>query len=107
MNQIIIMTNQINQQNYIKKMEDLIKTITETKTDIQIINMFEIESLIQHLNCLIKKKPPVISMYTNTLVQLSNQTKEKCAKCERIALYQRMENEKLCWIHSQELNFNE
>lgn len=94
-----------NQENYIKKIEDLIKTITETEMKTETIkkNIMEIENQTQHLDCLIKKKPLVITIYTNILVQLSNQTKEKCVKCDRVAMYQGMGKEKLCWIHSQDL----
>jgi hypothetical protein len=85
-------------QNLIDEINNYDKEHPETPDNIddtQIEEMFElIEAVIYH-------QPINIKIFKTTLFEIS--TKEKCKYCERDACYINQNQDKICWIHSQEI----
>jgi hypothetical protein len=86
----------------INEIETLINEIKQTPVVNININTNKIQNKFHILEALIKQEPININMYGNYLIQING--KDKCIKCQRDACYLNQSHEKLCWIHSQNLN---
>jgi hypothetical protein len=89
-------------QLLIQEIENLVVQIEKTTIPTITIDIKQIDTKFQIINSMIKKQPLNIVNYTKILIPINKGT---CISCERQAQYMNshVENEKYCWLHSQNL----